>query len=100
MPYPTRRPARQIVGLGQLTDSTPFAGVGLPADQWSPPSVVKMAMAPAFVPPSTATQALEVAQLLALRGVDVSGESWGLQVGPPSVVARMVSEAPTAKPAA
>src|SRR6266849_4765846 len=67
--------ARQTVALGQLTDRSPLTGVGLPADQWTPPSAVKTATAPAFVPPPTATQAVDVAQLIALRGVDVLGET-------------------------
>jgi hypothetical protein len=56
-----------------------------------------MAIAPAFVPPPTATQAVEVAQLIALRGVDGSGDTCALQVAPPLVVARMVPDRPTAK---
>ncbi|TMB44715.1 MAG: hypothetical protein E6J53_07105 [Chloroflexi bacterium] len=90
--------ARQIVVLGQLTDSRPFAGGGIPAHQWTPPSVVK-AMAPALAPPPTATQAVEVAQLIAMRAADRSGGTWALQMAPPLVVDRMLADSPTAKQA-
>jgi hypothetical protein len=55
-----------------------------------------MAIAPAFVPPPTATHTLELAQLMALRGTVVF-DICGIHVAPPLLVVRTVPNAPTAK---
>jgi hypothetical protein len=74
--------ARQTAALGQLTLFRTAGGAGIPDDHWTPPFFVKKAP-----PEPTATHSVRLAQLRALRSVDGLGETWAVQVAPPSVVA-------------